>query len=47
MPVVPAMMPFAWRRPSMNRATVMIHPCAVPVEKGFGPVQEHAVGLVR
>jgi hypothetical protein len=28
MPVVPAMMPFAWRRPSMNRATVMIQaPC--------------------
>ena len=32
------MTPFAWRRPSMNRATVMIQaPCRF--EKGFGPVQ--------
>jgi hypothetical protein len=26
MPDVPAMMPFAWRSPSMNRATMMILP---------------------
>ena len=26
MPLVPAMIPFAWRRPSMNRATTMILP---------------------
>ncbi len=26
MPLMPAMIPFAWRRPSMNRATTMILP---------------------
>jgi hypothetical protein len=26
MPLTPAMIPFAWRKPSMNRATMMILP---------------------
>jgi hypothetical protein len=38
MPVVPAMIPLAWRRPSMNRATMII--CAsVPLEEGGGFIQ--------